>query len=366
MPTLTVYQLKPPHHTATLAFHFGRQGIGLEETSETLASDSLFAALVAQAAVSEADVAADGAPAWAAPFVQGQPPLHHSSLLPALGGMPLLPRPLLPLRLPDAAEVAAKQLKKLRYLSPQLFTLACQGAELPAQIIPLQQGKVWISEAEARQLPAPWKPASGEADAAWRARLRRAQLWQVDAIPRVTLDRLSVAPAYYEVGQVVFAAGAGLSLLVAFHDPAAQPRFERLLTLLGESGLGGKRTNGYGAFSWQRSELQLNLPEPHQRAVLLSRYIPTPDELALVRDERSTYQLANAGGWFLAANGQTGRRKPVMMIAEGAVLAINDRLPSGRVLDVRPDDSVPHPVYRSGLALAIGAPAAEERPGASP
>ncbi|MCS6888737.1 MAG: type III-A CRISPR-associated RAMP protein Csm4 [Chloroflexus sp.] len=358
MPTLTVYLLTSPNPATALACHFGRQGIGLEETSEALASDSLFAALVAQAALSEAEFAADGAPAWAAAFAQGEPPLRHSSLLPAVGGLPLLPRPLLPLRLPAQADVAAKQLKKLRYLSPRLFELACRGAELPAEMIALQQGKVWLSETEARQLPAPWKPASGESDAAWRARLRSTLLWQIDAIPRVTLDRLSAASAYYEVGRVVFAPGAGLSVLVAFHDPAAQPRFERLLTLLGESGLGGKRTNGYGAFSWQRSELILNLPEPHRRAVLLSRYVPTPDELALVRDAQSKYQLANVGGWFLAANGVTARRRPVMMIAEGAVLAITDRLPSGRVIDVRPDDSVPHPVYRSGLALAVGVPGA--------
>ncbi len=356
MPTFTVYQLVPHAPAASLVFHFGRQGIGLEETSETLASDSLFAALVVQAAVSERETAADGGPAWAAPFVEGNPPLRHSSLLPTIGGLPLLPRPLLPLRPATDAEVVAKQLKKLRYLSPQLFTAVCQGSSLPLQIIALQQGKVWISEAEARQLPPPWKPANGEPDAAWRARLRTTPLWQVDAIPRVTLDRRSAASAYYEVGRVLFAPGAGLSILVAFTDPTAQTRFERLLTLLGESGLGGKRTNGYGAFAWRRSELTLALPGPHRRAVLLSRYIPTREELALVRDERSTYQFVDVGGWLLAAGGVTSRRKPVMMIAEGAVLAMVDRLPSGRVIDVRPDDTVLHPIYRSGLALAVGVP----------
>jgi CRISPR-associated protein Csm4 len=182
-------------------------------------------------------------------------------------------------------------------------------------------------------------------------------LWQIDATPRVTLDRLSQASAYYEVGRIIFSPGAGLSVGVMFDDPQAQPVFERLLTLLGESGLGGKRTNGYGAFTWQRgAPLSLDLPQPHRRAVLLSRYIPTPDELAFVRDESSTYQLVNVGGWFLAADGTTYRRQSIMMIAEGAVLTCANVLPRGQIIDVRPDVNLPHPIYRSGLALAIGLP----------
>ncbi|WP_322488529.1 type III-A CRISPR-associated RAMP protein Csm4 [Chloroflexus sp.] len=360
MPTFTVYRLVPPHSTATLAFHFGRQGIGLEETSETLASDSLFAALVVQAALSMAEVGDDGAPAWVRPFMHGEPPLRHSSLLPVIGELPLLPRPLLPLRLAETATVQAKQLKKLRYLSPELFAAACRGEALPATIIALQQGKVWLTEAEARRLPTPWRPAANESDEAWRKRLKVTPLWQIEATPHVTLDRLSAASAYYEVGRVVFASAVGLHVLVAFHDPAAQPVFEQLLTLLGESGLGGKRSSGYGAFAWQRSvPLTLELPGPHRHAVLLSRYLPTPDELALVRNPRSTYQLVSSSGWFLATNGVTYRRQTVMMVSEGSVLAISDgQLPRGHIIDVRPDNTVTHPIYRSGMALAVPVPEA--------
>ncbi len=361
MPILTVYHLTPPPGATTLSFHFGRQGIGLEETSETLASDSFFAALVAQAALSDNQRTPDGAPVWVAPFLNGQPPFRHSSLVPRIGDLPLLPRPLLPLRLPDTAEVAGKKLKKLRYLSPALFVAVCKGETLPDSPLILQQGKIWLSEEEARRLPPPWKPTASESTESWRARLSASLLWQIDATPRVTLDRLSHASAYYEVGRIIFSPGVGLSVGVMFHDPQAQPVFERLLTLLGESGLGGKRTNGYGAFTWQRgAPLNLDLPQPHQRAVLLSRYIPTPDELALVRNERSTYQLVNVGGWFLAADGTTYRRQSIMMVAEGAVLSCADHLPHGQIIDVRPDMNLPHPIYRSGLALAVGIPTAIE------
>lgn len=356
MATFDVYHLIPPPGATTLAFHFGRQGIGLEETSETMASDSLFAALATQAALSDLSRSSDGAPAWVAPFAAGQPPLRHSSLLPAIGNLPLLPCPLLPLHLPETSAVSVKQLKKLRYLSPLLFGAVCRGEPLPAQIVILQQGKVWLSEDEARQLPTPWKPVN-EARETWRARLQATLLWEVEATPRVTLDRLSNASAYYEVGRVVFAPSAGLCLLTTFADPDAKAPFERLLTLLGESGLGGKRTNGYGLCRWQTGE-PLTLPsvENPRRAVLLSRFVPADEELALVRDERSTYQLVSVGGWCMTADGVALRRSSIMMLSEGSVIAVNGQLPRGRLVDVRIDATAPHPVYRSGLALAVGIP----------
>ncbi len=356
MAAFDVYYLLPPPGATTLAFHFGRQGIGLEETSETLASDSLFAALVAQAALSDPARAADGAPMWAAPFAAGQPPLRHSSLLPAIGELPLLPRPLLPLRLPENSTVSAKQLKKLRYLSPRLFAAVCRGESLPAQIVPVQQGKVWLSEDEADRLPPPWKP-SGAAREAWRARAQATPLWQIEATPHVTLDRLSQASAYYEVGRVIFAPGMRLCLLVEMANEAARAPFERLLTLLGESGLGGKRANGYGAFQWQRgAPLALTFTDQPRRAVLLSRFVPADDELALARDDRSTYQLVNVGGWCAAADGITLRRQSIMMMTEGSVIVVAGRMPQGRLVDVRPAATIPHPVYRSGLALTVGIP----------
>lgn len=109
---------------------------------------------------------------------------------------------------------------------------------MPDSPLILQQGKIWLSEEEARRLPSPWRPAASESTESWRARLSATPLWQIDATPRVTLDRLSQASAYYEVGRIIFSPGAGLSVGVMFDDPQAQPVFERLLTLLGESGLG--------------------------------------------------------------------------------------------------------------------------------
>jgi CRISPR-associated protein Csm4 len=376
MIDLTTYHLFPPFEGAGLSFHFGRQGIGLEETSETLASDSLFAALVAQAALLSPARGEEAEPAWATPFVKAAatPPLRHSSLFPRLGELVLLPRPLAPLNAGKAwRETMGKGFKKLRYLSPDLFTAACTGAPISETPLILQGGKVWISRQAIAELPRSWQRQSGESDEVWRNRLKATPIWTSESTPRVTVDRVSNTSAYYEVGRVSYTEEAGLALLVRFDDPAAREPFEQLLTLLSESGLGGRRSSGYGAFRWQPgADLRLDLPEHGPRAVLLSRYIPRTEELAALQESTSTYQLVRVGGWLYSQGKPAQRRQRVRMVSEGAILAHSDV--RGQVVDVRPDYSksrrahpilgsgqgADHPVYRSGLALALPIPAVQE------
>ncbi|NTV62659.1 MAG: type III-A CRISPR-associated RAMP protein Csm4 [Oscillochloris sp.] len=375
MTVLTTYYLEPPAGQAALSFHFGRQGIGMEEASETLASDSLFAALVAQAAL--LDPPAPDAPlAFALPFVRDDsaPPFALSSLFPRLGTLILLPRPALQLRMADdLRNKIGKGFKKLRYLSPGLFSAICTDRQINDQPIIMQQGTVWISLEEARQLPPPWQRASGESDLVWLARLKDTPIWQIESQPHVTVDRVSNTSAYFEVGKVTYTPGAGLALLVAFADATARFGFERLLSLLGESGLGGRRSSGSGAFSWRRDpDLALDLGWAGRRRVLLSRYLPREAELDALRSEHAAYQLVNIGGWLYSTGAPAQRRQRVRMVAEGSVLdaeAITGAL-RGKVEDVRPDyrkskrehpifkreQGTSHPVYRSGLALALPIP----------
>ncbi|MFQ3662257.1 MAG: type III-A CRISPR-associated RAMP protein Csm4 [Chloroflexaceae bacterium] len=376
MTALTVYWIVAPTGAATLSFHFGRQGIGLEETGETLPSDSLFAALVAQAALLDPAAGNGAPPAFARPFVEAVedgPPLLHSSLFPRLGALLFLPRPML--RLPPMDERQrwriGKGFKKLRYLSPRLFAAVVAGRPFDGEPIVMQGGKVWLDPAEAGALPAAWQRQPREDETAWRRRLVETPIWTLDAAPQVAVDRVSNASAYYEVGRVTYPPQAGLALVVRFGAPAARDSFERLLTLLGESGLGGRRSSGYGAFHWERGpELTLDLGPPGGRAVLLSRYLPRAEELEALRSERAAYQLVDVGGWFYSPGQPTQRRQRVLMVAEGAVLDVRAAPVRGRVENVAPDYSkssrphprfgrgsgVEHPVYRSGLALMVPIP----------
>lgn len=108
--------------TFPVGAHFGRQGIGLEETQETVASDSLWSAVINAFALM--DEAGDVLRAAAEP----EPPFVVSSLFP-FGPDPddsrkrlyALPRPMTSPAVHDAAllQRAGKDLKKIRYLEPR-------------------------------------------------------------------------------------------------------------------------------------------------------------------------------------------------------------------------------------------------------
>jgi CRISPR-associated protein Csm4 len=378
MAGLTTYVIEPVHERLGLTLHLGRQGIGYEETTESCASDTLFAALVAHAATHEGlDPQGSAAPAFAQKFCDAvktrkEPPLRHSSLFPRIQNLVLLPRPALdiPLR-EELRQQIGKGFKKLRYLSPALFEATCRGVTIEEPPIIMQQGKVWLTPQEATHLPVPWQKLAKETSEQWQQRLATTPLWTIDPVPHVTVDRVSNASNFYEVGRVVFAAGCGLALLVQHHDAAFRQSFDLLLDLLGESGIGGKRSSGYGACTIKPHEgtlLESLIAETDApRAVLLSRYLPHRDEMPALLSERAAYTLVNVGGWLLSPGATAQQRQQITLVQEGSVLAPQSRVITGDIADVRPnyahnkqphplygkDTGTRHPVYRSGLALTV-------------
>ena len=206
---------------------------------------------------------------------------------------------------------------------------------------------------------------------------------------RVTLRRSAVvdrvtglAPAVSGVAALEFEPGAGLWTVVRYKDRASQAnwneRLEAAFRLLADSGFGGRRTSGWGHSEqpgFQRGAWpNLLLPKmsraeangagtangaaaEHSRYWLLSLYSPSPDDR--VDWSGGEYEVMTRAGWVesLAAGGQ--EKKSVRMIAEGSVLlAAAD--PVGTALDVAPEGSE-HPVYRSGIAVALRLPMAGEQ-----
>ncbi len=381
MPALTTYFVEPASAGAMLSFHFGLAGIGVEEAAETWPSDSLFAALVAEAATLEgAPLGSSDPPAFARLFtaaLEGRnPPLRFSSLFPRIGSLVLLPRPAL--SFPDMTDTErrdiGKKFKKLRYVSPAIFRAICAAQPVdPEQLLFLHGGTVWITKAEANTLgkerTAPGLGRHGsENDTQYHNRLAQQRYWKVEQVPRVTVDRVSCASAYYEVGRVVFAPGCGLALLVAYHPTCSdttRTQFEQVLDLLGVRGIGGRRSIGYGAcrFVCQKDQpLMLDNTGAPSRAVLLSRYLPHRDELHMLTHKDASYHLVNVGGWYTSPGHASHQRQQVMLVSEGSVLAAGTAVPIGTIANVRPKEAhgVAHPIYRSGLALTVPVAAQKE------
>ncbi len=190
------------------------------------------------------------------------------------------------------------------------------------------------------------------------------------------VDRLTQkAPLAVASACVEFEPGAGLWTLARYRDAAAQTvwneRIEAAFRLLGDSGFGGKRSSGWGQThspdfqrgAWPGLLLpkvgrlnhgsgSLNGNGDSSRYWLLSLYSPAAADKI---DWRSgDYTMAVRSGRVESGRQNGAEKKAVRMVAEGSVL-VAPAEPAGAAVNVAPDN-FEHPVFRSGLALALELP----------
>ena len=335
------------------AFHFGERGVGIEETAELLHSDTLFAALVSAWRMLGAQAGQDDLNmSLLTPFIERRPPLRISSALPFAGPVQLFPRPLLPLGI-------EKALKEVRYVSAGALTLIAQGARLTRERAErefIQGGQVWVL-AEERELIATMLLES-ERDPQRRATLAtlwarepaRIKLWWAgdELVPHVSVDRRSAMANLFHTGRLRFAHGCGLAFWVVSDDDTYLTQLEAGLDFLQHEGLGGKRSAGYGQFTWQASDEVLPVAEAPNYHLTLSLYTPHPDEYGLLRD--AWYRRMLRQGWIFSPEGRSMRRRGIWMLREGTVLPAD---PLGAMEDVQPEVGFAHPIWRYGYALTL-------------
>jgi CRISPR type III-A-associated RAMP protein Csm4 len=334
-------------HITGEGFHWGRHGFGQEESAWHMPSDSVWAALF----VRLVDLyGAAAAHTWAVQLQSDAPPLALTSAFPCAGQVRFFPTPL---RLPAGslkAGVKAKDLKRAKLVSAQLFQRMLSGvalADLIDQCERLNGGTALVSQAEWSRLP-----NQVQADR---------KVWDIDRRPNVVVGRSAQNSQLYFTGRTVFQPGCGLWLGVRWlqADAKQEQRLTELLFDWGDAGMGGEKSRGYGRFTVARQPERLELPDAQNRLwVTLSRYLPRADEVSALHDERAAYLVENVGGWIDSPTSRGQRRRAVRLLAEGAVLGPVTRQVPGQMVDVRPidDDKPPfaHPVWRSGLALAVG------------
>lgn len=305
--------------------HFGEAGIGDETTNVTLRSDSLYSAIWSiwgryglQPAIDDLLARFTG---------EGEAPFLLSSTFLFEGDTYYLPRPSLPAQ---GLEQHGKIVKQTRCVPLALFRAWTSG--LPVDPEALEKANQRVDELYARNLR-----------------------------PRVHLDRVSERAQLYQVAQVTFAEGAGLWFLIRVRDAGVLAPLRQAVALLGEDGLGGRRSAGYGCFrpewedvtahsDWRALFGDNEADGPH---CLLSVCNPEPPELpGLLTD--ASYEVVERTGWASSGDGRAqAPRLPVRMLAEGSVLSGR---PRGRVVDVTPPaflELAGHRIYRSGLALAV-------------
>lgn len=371
MNKLTSYRLMPKMGGG---FHFGQQGLELEESQVTFPSDSLFAALVATIAEQEGD---EAAARFVQPFLPEsyQPSFRLTSLFPCVGTLPLLPLPQLPIHTTTDGETAVprKFTKKVRFVSPEIFKRLC-AAEAMDNFLDeakdgrfLQERRIWLTSEEQSQLPEKWQTLSADL-------LRQQPVWHQGNVNRVTIDRQHQQSMVYLMGRVRFNQDCGLWLGVEYltDDLDARQKLEHLLIHLGDRGIGGERANGFGQYTVDtQKRLRLpKIPEGNGYHLLLSRYYPKAQEVTALQQELSGYALVAVGGWLTPSRAEQTeksltRRKQLRMVEVGSVLGtVEGQVVVGQTIDVRPN-GFPHGVYRCGLAVVVPVKATSSETGES-
>ncbi|WP_066636008.1 type III-A CRISPR-associated RAMP protein Csm4 [Desulfolucanica intricata] len=307
--------------------HLGKSGIGMEAVESFARSDTLFSGLCyAWANVYGKDAATE----LLESFTAGKPPFRISSAFPFKDKTYFLPRPLSPANLPGDEKSGysfTKEFNRLPLVSLEVFKQWVHGEAIDIKLIPEMKEK-----------------------------LTAAALYQ--RVPRVQLDRVTCASGLFHAGLTVFNEDAGLYCLIAIEKNEIRKKLEGIFNWLGESGLGGMRSLGYGRFEpeWVRpgNEWTELWNSKHSKGAwcLLSLVHPTVQERKNSLDS-AFFEIVTRDGW--AASPFTikqVRRKSCKMFAEGSVLPY---LPTGSMADVTPSgwENDLHALYRYGCALAV-------------
>jgi CRISPR-associated protein Csm4 len=333
-------------------FHFGKQGLGQEETYSTWSSDSLFAALTARLAILMGDQAVTN---WIKPFLEGQPPFLLTSLFPFAGQLRFFPVPYascFPNDQPLPEGLRPKDLKKVQFVSESIYRQLLNSGSLVAfypSHIELHGGIFWLTKEEGDKLP----------KSEDRQPIR---IWEIEKKPRVTIDRSSNSTALFHLGTVHFAPGCGLWFGVEWRNSTiGKELLAHLLNDLGEAGLGADRSVGYGKAQFTQGDI-LTLPDPVKMWTSLSRYLPREEEMEAFQHPHAVWKIQTVGGWLDSPQKTGQRRRTINFVQEGTTLGMpkKTQLPFGRVVDVRPryksgeEYPISHGVYRSGLTVAVG------------
>lgn len=368
MPDLTVYRLTFPG-----GLHVGARGVNLEESSVSVPADTLFAALLdahhrVGGNVDEwfADVPDRDIPHK---VMTRDCPYRITSAFPFVRDVLFFPLPV-----PAQAFLSnallkerRKDVKRIRFVSEGILRKMLAGETLDDWFFPeendkadpkkgaaLQGGALWLTVDEVARLPRAYHLPVGK-----RHALHRQPVYAEVTTPRVTVNRINATSTIFHAGRVTFAAECGLWFGLT---GVAPPEFERALRTLSEDGLGGERSAGYGAFSYTPPHsLPLPDPQPGGAALLLSRYHPRADETSALQHREAGYELAAVAGWLRSWDGAAQRRRRLWLVREGSVVYLPVDGQWGDVVDVRPTyknpaADLPHPVWRYGLALAVGWP----------
>lgn len=302
------------------AVHFGDGG--LIKGRQTLPADTVFSALCCEAAQGSGDDLDRLVDAVS----RGR--LCISDALPFIGDRYYVPKPMVKTEVPDGKEgdsKVKKLLKKLDYIAVD-------------SIDDFIKGKMDLKK---------------ESELFHRNFGRSALVEKVSI--RTHRDDGKTDPDPYAVSTFRFNDGSGLYICAGYEDEDDKYLLEDLLMSLSYSGIGGKRSTGYGKFNLlmgrgsEALEKRLG-SDGWSRYISLSACLPEADEMEEAIDGAS-YKLIKRSGFVASAaySDSFRKKRDVYMLVSGS--SFEHRFHGG-ILDVSMGGS--HPVYRYAVPMFMG------------
>ena len=195
-------------------------GVGYEATEEIIHSDALFSALMTLwNYFYDDDVEA----------MCQNPPFSISSAFPYKSSTYFFPRPMVKIGKKGEDDLKiGKKLKKVKYLSKDLLETICKGELLE------------FSEKETFQDYKFWFGRNSD-------KLNQdSKLFTEREIPRVSIDRATFSSEIFYFSEIIFEKDSGLFFLVKFNEEGFRSKFETVLRLLCDEGIGGDKKVGKG------------------------------------------------------------------------------------------------------------------------
>ncbi|TYP55425.1 type III-A CRISPR-associated RAMP protein Csm4 [Thermosediminibacter litoriperuensis] len=166
--------------------------------------------------------------------------------------------------------------------------------------------------------------------------------------PRVKINRGDFSTEIYYVSGCYFREGAGLWFFLDIYDDYEEEKVKAAIRLLGDEGIGGEKTYGFGSFEAGIEEYKEKKGNGSGDWLLLSLYYPRMDEK--VADIIKAFSLLERAGYSYSPFNQQARKKKVRMLAEGSVFKKDVQ---GMVVDVSPGEDVGHKILKYGLAYTV-------------
>lgn len=325
MARFSVYKL---HFTSPVHIGDCRDDYGISQ--KTISSDTIYAALTSCLAKLNMQIPDDG---YLGCTVSGLFPFFQQNN--TSKAILFFPKPLKQY-LTDITAIDRKKIKKIQWLDKQYFEELIAGEDI------FSDGNIQGFNFQGEYL----SHESIDKD-----------FVTSQVVPRVTVSRNHEDAIPFYMDRILFKGYSGLYFLAQGDTKL----IDKSIELLQHEGLGTDRNIGNGFFVYEKSSLELEIPDTSEFAISLSSFIPESKEqlVELTDSEVISYDFQRRGGWITTPPYNNLRKNIIYAFCAGSILkqSISKVESFGKIVNLQPDIQfdlkVNHPIWRCGKAIFI-------------